>query len=256
MSKLVVGSATDVGLVRSNNQDQLLVSPRLVRSGRRHGGPRGRGSGVTDSGPALTCGLRGQRPALGQLPSPMRPRLPTALSGSRPDQPGNVRDGDDTGCPSGSRTGRRHQWAGRWCTSGTHGSTCCGTGLCEQLTVDHSLVQELVDDGQISQAQAAVHPQRHVLTRALGVEPAADVDLHRPEPQRTATGTCCAATGCSREASDDQIAAVLRASPTRARPPESSWPLAKSRGGQRQHNGGRRRRAGERRQPGRHDRRH
>lgn len=38
----------------------------------------------------------------------------------------------------------------------------------DQVTVDHSLVQELVDAGEIDAAEAAVHPERHVITRALG----------------------------------------------------------------------------------------
>ena len=38
----------------------------------------------------------------------------------------------------------------------------------DQVTVDHSLVQELLDAGEIDAAEAAVHPERHVITRALG----------------------------------------------------------------------------------------
>lgn len=42
----------------------------------------------------------------------------------------------------------------------------------EQLTVDHTLVQAMVDRGEITPEQASVHPQRHYLTRAIGIEPA------------------------------------------------------------------------------------
>ena len=41
-------------------------------------------------------------------------------------------------------------------------------GRLEQISVDHSVVQELIDAGQITAAEAAVHPERHVITRALG----------------------------------------------------------------------------------------
>jgi protein phosphatase len=41
-------------------------------------------------------------------------------------------------------------------------------GRLDQVSVDHSLVQELVDAGQITPEEAAVHPERHVVTRALG----------------------------------------------------------------------------------------
>ena len=41
-------------------------------------------------------------------------------------------------------------------------------GELEQVSVDHSMVQELVDAGQITEAAAATHPNRNVITRALG----------------------------------------------------------------------------------------
>lgn len=47
----------------------------------------------------------------------------------------------------------------------------------EQLTEDHSLVNELVRSGQISREDANHHPRRNVLTRALGTEPAIEVDV-------------------------------------------------------------------------------
>ena len=37
-----------------------------------------------------------------------------------------------------------------------------------RVSVDHSLVQELVDAGQITEEEAAFHPERHIVTRALG----------------------------------------------------------------------------------------
>ncbi len=50
-------------------------------------------------------------------------------------------------------------------------------GQIEQLTDDHSLVAELVRRGELSPEEAAVHPQRSVITRALGTEPDVDVDV-------------------------------------------------------------------------------
>jgi len=41
-------------------------------------------------------------------------------------------------------------------------------GLLEQLTVDHSIVQELVDAGQITREEADTHPHSNVITRAVG----------------------------------------------------------------------------------------
>jgi len=49
-------------------------------------------------------------------------------------------------------------------------------GTLDQLTDDHSLVAELVRRGELSPAEAEVHPQRSVITRALGTDPDVDVD--------------------------------------------------------------------------------
>jgi serine/threonine protein phosphatase PrpC len=46
----------------------------------------------------------------------------------------------------------------------------------EQLTDDHTLVAELVRRGELSPADAELHPQRSVITRALGTDPDVDVD--------------------------------------------------------------------------------
>jgi len=49
-------------------------------------------------------------------------------------------------------------------------------GRLEQLTEDHSLVAELVRSGKLSPEEAETHPQRSVITRALGTDPDVDVD--------------------------------------------------------------------------------
>jgi serine/threonine protein phosphatase PrpC len=54
-------------------------------------------------------------------------------------------------------------------------------GRLEQLTEDHSLVGELVRSGRLSPEEAEVHPQRSVITRALGTDPDVDVDTFSVE---------------------------------------------------------------------------
>jgi len=52
-------------------------------------------------------------------------------------------------------------------------------GAIEQLTDDHTLVNELARSGQLSREEAANHPRRNVLTRALGTDADVSVDLQR-----------------------------------------------------------------------------
>lgn len=54
-------------------------------------------------------------------------------------------------------------------------------GMIRQVTVDHSLVQLLVDRGEITVEEARRHPQKNLITRALGVEPTVAFDLLRVE---------------------------------------------------------------------------
>ena len=54
-------------------------------------------------------------------------------------------------------------------------------GMIQQVTVDHSLVQLLVDRGEITADEARVHPRKNLITRALGVDSEVDCDLLRVE---------------------------------------------------------------------------
>jgi serine/threonine protein phosphatase PrpC len=56
-------------------------------------------------------------------------------------------------------------------------------GTMEQLTNDHSLVAELQRSGKLSPEEAEQHPQRSVITRALGTDPDVDVDTYTVEPR-------------------------------------------------------------------------
>jgi serine/threonine protein phosphatase PrpC len=51
------------------------------------------------------------------------------------------------------------------------------SGELSQVTVDHTLVQELIDEGRLSPQDAERHPQRSVITRALGINPEVEIDL-------------------------------------------------------------------------------
>jgi serine/threonine protein phosphatase PrpC len=56
-------------------------------------------------------------------------------------------------------------------------------GRMEQITEDHSLVNELMKSGKLSREEAESHPQRSVITRALGTDPDVDVDTFTIQAQ-------------------------------------------------------------------------
>jgi PPM family protein phosphatase len=78
-----------------------------------------------------------------------------------------------------------------------------------QLTTDHTVVEEAVERGLLTRRQAAVHPQRGVVTRAVGLDPEVRVDL--PEPLALAPGdqVLLCSDGLTEVVDDDQIAGVL-----------------------------------------------
>jgi protein phosphatase len=79
----------------------------------------------------------------------------------------------------------------------------------QQLTEDHSLVAQLVRDGAITESEADRHPQRNVLTRALGIDPHVAVDAWEVAPFAGDRFVLCS-DGLNNELTNDQIAAVLR----------------------------------------------
>jgi protein phosphatase len=81
-----------------------------------------------------------------------------------------------------------------------------------RLTQDHSLVEVLVRAGKLTEEQAAEHPQRSVITRALGVEPQVDVDT-RTNPARAGDVVLLCSDGLTSMIGEDQIAAVLSQEP-------------------------------------------
>jgi PPM family protein phosphatase len=81
-------------------------------------------------------------------------------------------------------------------------------GKFEQLTRDHSLVEEMRRKGQLTDAQAEDHPQRSIITRALGPEPEVQVDLQTVPAQHGDVFLICS-DGLTTMLDDEQIAHVL-----------------------------------------------
>ena len=83
-------------------------------------------------------------------------------------------------------------------------------GALEQLTTDHSLVGELVRSGRLTEAEAAVHPHRSVITRALGTEADVEVDTLTVDLRPGDLVLLCS-DGLSVMVSDDEIVRQLEA---------------------------------------------
>jgi PPM family protein phosphatase len=81
-------------------------------------------------------------------------------------------------------------------------------GKLEQLTRDHSLVEEMRRKGQITDAQAEDHPQRSIITRALGPEPEVEVDLQTVPASPGDVFLLCS-DGLTTMVGEDRIAAIL-----------------------------------------------
>ena len=82
----------------------------------------------------------------------------------------------------------------------------------EQITKDHSMLQEQVDAGVLTPAQAAVAPGKNLLTRALGVEDTAEVEIHEHAVRDGDLYLMCS-DGLTDMMDDQAIASVL-GSPT------------------------------------------
>ena len=81
-------------------------------------------------------------------------------------------------------------------------------GVLEQISVDHSEVQELVETGDLSPGEAAQHPMRHVVTRALGAGGCSDADYWF-FPVGSGDRLMVCSDGLTDELGDDAIAAML-----------------------------------------------
>ncbi len=81
-------------------------------------------------------------------------------------------------------------------------------GKLEQISVDHSLVQEMIDAGELSVEKAAAHESRNVVTRALGAGIVSDADFWMI-PAAAGDRMLICSDGLTGELTDTQIAQIL-----------------------------------------------
>ena len=80
--------------------------------------------------------------------------------------------------------------------------------LLTQITVDHSLVNELVKNGDLSEDAARLSPQKNIITRAIGISEDAKIDVHTFPLGKNDQLLLCS-DGLSKMVSNDQIKAAL-----------------------------------------------
>ena len=81
-------------------------------------------------------------------------------------------------------------------------------GLLEQLTNDHSLVEEQLRAGQITAAQAAQSPMRNLITRAIGSQATVEAEIQSHRPQANDV-YLLASDGLTHEIGDEEISEIL-----------------------------------------------
>ncbi len=77
-----------------------------------------------------------------------------------------------------------------------------------QVTRDHSLVQEMVRMGEISEAEARNHPDKNIITRALGAEKTVDVDFFDLKLEKDVRFLMCS-DGLSNMVEDEKIQEII-----------------------------------------------
>jgi len=86
-------------------------------------------------------------------------------------------------------------------------------GALDQLTEDHSLVGDLMRSGRLTPEEAEEHPQRSVITRALGTDPEVDVDTVTVDAEPGDLFLLCS-DGLTTMVGDDDILGIVAAAPT------------------------------------------
>ncbi len=81
----------------------------------------------------------------------------------------------------------------------------------KQITIDHSLVQEMVRIGELSEESARIHPDKNIITRAVGAGRDVQADFFEFEMNKDGIVLMCS-DGLSNMVEDRQIAAILKGS--------------------------------------------
>lgn len=97
-----------------------------------------------------------------------------------------------------------------------------------KVTKDHSLVQQLIDEGSITEEQARKHPNKNIITRALGTNESLEVDIITMDTTGVEKVILCT-DGLSNEVTDAEMLHIIKNNPEN--PCEQLVDLCKSKGG-------------------------
>ena len=204
MIELRAGSATDVGQVRTNNQDALLVaSPLFAVADGMGGAAAGEVASATAIGALgqafAAAGAATSETLLGAAQAANRAVWDQAEA--NPEMRGMGTTLVALAAVDGDRLAVINVGDSRLYT--LHGDDF------HQVTADHNLVAELVAEGRLSKEEAEFHPRRNILTRALGVDPEVPIDLIVVDAVPGDRFLLCS-DGLPREVRDEEIASLLR----------------------------------------------
>jgi protein phosphatase len=206
VTTLRAGSATDVGQIRSNNQDSHLVVVATDLYGVADGMGGHQGGEVASAMAVEIAEQHATEPTLESLKEAVRIANRAIF-----EKAGGDRDlhGMGTTLVAVQLVQGADGEEIAWVNVGDSRVYLLRDDMLTQLSADHSLVEDLVRDGQLTPDEAAVHPQRNILTRALGIDLDVEVDGNTVVPFTGDRYLLCS-DGLFNEVSEDQMASVLR----------------------------------------------
>ena len=104
------------------------------------------------------------------------------------------------------------------------------TGRLERMTEDHSVIQELINAGEITEEEARNHPGRHMITRALGTDSQIEGDYYEI-PYSEADSFLLCSDGLTGAVPEEDIREILQQAPTAEAAAEALVEEAKKNGG-------------------------
>ncbi len=219
--------ATDVGCVRAANQDRAIVEPAFCAVADGMGGHQGGEVAAQIAIETLRSALAGTEATGEKVRQAVRQANQAVWERSLADE--QLR-GMGTTLTVLALVGAEGEERLALANVGDSRAYLWRAGVLSQVTADHSLVQDLVRAGRITESQAAEHPGRHILTRALGVDSNVDVDLWNFQPMNADRFLLCS-DGLVNEVDDERIAQLLRQHPEARQATEALVEAAKANGG-------------------------